>query len=282
MNALSIRRTVLSAVLLLAATQAPAEISKCKDANGQVTYTQSSCPPGTEPLELAAGIPRETGNSFPTDQDFAAKRMSVRAQDLRKKFEACRTPSSAECQEFSQLAYHCKKGMNFQLPECEVMTEFNSVFARKGTRQYAMASEWDRDRCRDTGDQKACERVKCPTGMSLGGTDAEIQACARFRSLPSSDKWAQVAQSFTREGRWQGEYLCLEEAHERDRSGELSASRPVIRVQDIKKIPTQAPTYQVVGKPMLDKVFQSREAAVEAACAASGDWWKRLPEPKGT
>ena len=36
--------------LLLAACAAHADIQKCRDASGQVTYTQGSCPPGTQPV----------------------------------------------------------------------------------------------------------------------------------------------------------------------------------------------------------------------------------------
>jgi uncharacterized protein DUF4124 len=46
--------------LLLAPCVADADILKCKDAAGQVTYTQGSCPPGTQPLEASGSAPSDT------------------------------------------------------------------------------------------------------------------------------------------------------------------------------------------------------------------------------
>ncbi len=53
-------------LLLLAPCVADADILKCKDAAGQVTYTQGSCPPGTQPLEASGTAARETKPSTST------------------------------------------------------------------------------------------------------------------------------------------------------------------------------------------------------------------------
>jgi hypothetical protein len=54
--------------------------------------------------------------------------------------------------------------------------------------------------------------------------------------------------------------------------------RVVIKVADVRKAPTEAPAFRIVGKPEIDRYFQTREAAVDAACKASADWWKKTPE----
>jgi hypothetical protein len=48
---------ILTAVLLLAPRAAEAQVARCKSANGDVTYTQGSCPPGTTPVDAAASAP---------------------------------------------------------------------------------------------------------------------------------------------------------------------------------------------------------------------------------
>ena len=272
-------RAVTSGLLLIFAADASAEIFKCKDANGQIVYTQNACPPGAEPQELPVGIPRDTGSSFQAGEP-PERRLSLKAQALKEKFDACRTPSSAECQEFAQLSYFCKRRTNWGMPECEVMNEFNAAVSNKSGRLYGRSNDWDRERCRETGDQRACESAKCPNSMMLDGTDAEVRACSRFRSLPNTEAWAQISGGVERNARaWQGEYLCLDEKHTQSPLGETTAMRPVIKIQDVRKVETQAPTYKIIGKPELDRYFSSREAAVEAACLAMGDWWKKLPEP---
>ena len=55
-----IRLMSCALLLLLAPCVADAEIRKCKDASGQVTYTQGSCPPGTQPLEASENSSRDT------------------------------------------------------------------------------------------------------------------------------------------------------------------------------------------------------------------------------
>jgi hypothetical protein len=281
MRAIAVHRHLLTIVLLLGAAGASAEISKCRDANGQIVYTQNACPPGTEPLELPVGVPREAGNSFPGADEPPERRMSLKAQALKQKYDACIVPSSAECQEFAQLAHFCEGRANWGLPECEGMNEYKAVFASRRGRRYGDSLSWEREKCRETGDPRACERVKCPTGMMLEGTDAEVRACSRFRSLPNTDTWAQISHGSTyRNGKakWEGEFLCLEESTSKSWNGETSSMRAVIKVQDVSKAPTEAPAFRIIGKPEIDRYFQTREAAVEAACKASADWWKKAPE----
>jgi hypothetical protein len=50
-------------LLLLAPCVADAQVLKCKDAAGQVTYTQGSCPAGTQPLEASESASRDTKSS---------------------------------------------------------------------------------------------------------------------------------------------------------------------------------------------------------------------------
>jgi len=56
---LQVMRWISCALLLLAPCVADAEILRCKDAAGQVTYTQGSCPPGTQPLEASESVSRD-------------------------------------------------------------------------------------------------------------------------------------------------------------------------------------------------------------------------------
>jgi hypothetical protein len=63
---LPVIRWMSCALLLLAPCVADADILKCKDAAGQVTYTQGSCPPGTQPLEASGSVSRDTQSSAPT------------------------------------------------------------------------------------------------------------------------------------------------------------------------------------------------------------------------
>jgi hypothetical protein len=63
---LQVIRWMSCALLLLAPCVADAEILKCKDAAGQVTYTQGSCPTGTQPLEASENVSRDTKSSAST------------------------------------------------------------------------------------------------------------------------------------------------------------------------------------------------------------------------
>jgi hypothetical protein len=63
---LQVIRWMSCALLLLAPCVADAEILKCKDAAGQVTYTQGSCPAGTQPLEASENASRDTKSSAST------------------------------------------------------------------------------------------------------------------------------------------------------------------------------------------------------------------------
>ncbi len=60
-----IRWTTCALAMLLAPCTADADILRCKDAAGQVTYTQGSCPPGTQPLEASESASRDTRPSPP-------------------------------------------------------------------------------------------------------------------------------------------------------------------------------------------------------------------------
>lgn len=48
---------ILTPVLLLAPRAAEAQVTRCKSASGDVTYTQGSCPPGTQPVDAATSAP---------------------------------------------------------------------------------------------------------------------------------------------------------------------------------------------------------------------------------
>lgn len=60
---LPVIRWMSCALLLLAPGVADAEIRKCKDAAGQVTYTQGACPAGTQPLDASESASRDTKSS---------------------------------------------------------------------------------------------------------------------------------------------------------------------------------------------------------------------------
>jgi hypothetical protein len=71
---LQVIRWMSCALLLLAPCVADADILKCKDAAGQVTYTQGSCPPGTQPLDASESVSGDTkpsASTAPLDENHA-------------------------------------------------------------------------------------------------------------------------------------------------------------------------------------------------------------------
>jgi hypothetical protein len=277
MDVRTIHRMLCAGVLLLGAGDAAAQILKCKEASGQVVYTQNSCPPGTQPLDLPEGVTSDPGSSFSPGSN-PTRPLSPRGQQLQKKFQACMSSTSADCQEFQQLGQFCMQRANWDTADCAAMREVNSNFVNEMDRIGNNFKQRARENCSRDGDKKACDQVKCPLDMlMMEGTDAQVRACSKYRSLPSTATWAQVGESKPDLGAWEGEYVCLRLVHTQNPLGQNIAIRPFVNVNAVMD-GGQLQGYKVRTKPRIKTLFATREEAVVAGCEAASGWWKELPD----
>jgi hypothetical protein len=208
-------------LLLLVAGNASAAIQKCKAASGEIIYTQIECPPGTTSVELADGVPENTGSSFRSSATNS--RYSTRSSWLEK----------MDNRDLQMLYRECNGNRMRQLSQC---ADINGMWAERTAvldRQAAIAREQKKALC-EAGDASACEDFSCiqykPTALAnpyipYAGTDTEVRGCSRDRRFPSSPQWAQIFETAEH-----GVFVCLPRLEIRNEIGELLAFRAVLKV----------------------------------------------------
>ncbi len=182
--------------LALGAGTADADILRCKDGAGLVTYTQGSCPAGTQAVNAQAPEAPAVGKVAPPPQASAAAPV----------------PGG--------------------LPPTD-------------------------------------ETPECPATLAAQGSDADVRACAKSRSLPSTPGWAQLRDRFVPMGarkRWTGDYLCLKFVELPQPAGGVARARPLVTVSAAMRGESMAPGFE--SPALKGQVFPTKVAAVEALCAA--------------
>lgn len=110
----------------------------------------------------------------------------------------------------------------------------------------------------------------CRPSLATDGSDADVRACSRERSLSSTTVWAQVSNRFYDFGgqrRWSGDYICLKFVDKPLATGERVRMRPYLTVSSAVRDGAMAPGFEVNTIP--NRTFPTKVAAVEAACAAA-------------
>jgi hypothetical protein len=249
-------RHLTACLLLFTATGVRAEILKCKDAAGNVTYTQGYCPPGTRPAELPEGVAQDIDAS--SSSSGADRRLSPRAAALRSRFAACIDSPHNGCAEYQRLFLWCTEESNLKTPDCVALRELN----------FAVAEERGREAEREQSAANI-EAQNCSPNMLFEGSNASVRACSKFRSLPSTARWAQVKDYPNRTGpgpKWTGEYVCLRFIALPDASGGTLRARPILTIQRELTTSTAGESYRVEN--LRNKMtFPTKEAAVEYGCS---------------
>ncbi len=190
----AILRLPLFGLLALCAGTASADVLRCRDGAGLVTYTQGSCPAGTQPVKTAEG-------------------------------SAAGKPA---------MSVHVSAPAPLPV----------------------------------AGPQPSDETPECPASLSIQGSDADVRACSKSRSLPSTIGWAQLRERFVPVGtrkRWTGDYLCLKFV-EVSSAGTAARARPLVTVSAAMRGDAMAPGFESAA--LKGQVFPTKVAAVEALCAA--------------
>jgi hypothetical protein len=110
----------------------------------------------------------------------------------------------------------------------------------------------------------------CPPTLAADGSDADVRACSKERSLSSTAVWAQVSNRFYDFGgqrRWTGDYICLKFVDKQLATGQRVRMRPYLTVSSAARDGAMTPGFEVNTIP--NKIFPTKVAAVEAACAAA-------------
>jgi hypothetical protein len=112
----------------------------------------------------------------------------------------------------------------------------------------------------------------CRPTLAADGSDADVRACSKERSLSSTPIWAQVSNRFYDFGgqrRWTGDYICLRFVDKHLETGQRMRMRPYLTVSSAARDGAMVPGFEVNTIP--NRIFPTKVAAVEAACAmASG------------
>jgi hypothetical protein len=128
-------RWMSCALLLLAPCVADAEILKCKDAAGQVTYTQGSCPSGTQPLEASEDASRDTkpsASTAPLAEDHANPD-TAKCKDGDK--QAC---ARLRCEDGAILA---KDGSDEEIRDCSRQRSLPSTTSWAQVKQQVIVNQ---------------------------------------------------------------------------------------------------------------------------------------------
>jgi hypothetical protein len=116
----------------------------------------------------------------------------------------------------------------------------------------------------------ASQSETCRPTLAADGSDADVRACSKERSLSNTPFWAQVSNRFYDFGgqrRWTGDYICLKFVEKQLATGQRVRMRPYLTVSSAARDGAMAPGFEVNTIP--NKTFPTKVAAVEAACAAA-------------
>jgi hypothetical protein len=248
--------------LLYATSSSAAEVVKCKSSSGQITYTQSACPPGTSPLDLPDTVPADTGSSSFTRS--SPRTLSPRGAEMKRLSDSCIRPRSAECGQFQEMQRFCARQENWPTADCKALREANQQELEHLTELGNSFRERDEQRCRE-GDEKAC-RAACSIGMDT--PPERIKTCARRLNHEVGRTWAQQGgggKSYV--GRIEGESLsivCFAMVEFRNPVGMMVSMHPFTSVTRY-----QPPGSAAMGYRLDQREFSTLDEAAVAGCEQS-------------
>lgn len=270
-------RILAICLLIFGASGARAGILKCKDAAGNVTYTQAQCPAGTRPADLPDGVTQQDSQASPSNSDGTG--LSPRAEALRMNRDACRQSYDGRiCREFIEFRQLCIQSANQHSPDCAALQELESAQARdfrpsnqgsRGASKPGVTSQAKAEPPPKPKNEAGTPPVVCSPNMAFEGTHESVRDCARSLSLPSTVRWAQVKDFPNESGpgpKWTGHYICLKFVEFPDAQGGTRRVRPYLTVQKAEAAPGSAESYVLMNLRTRNS-FPTKQAAVEHGCA---------------
>lgn len=179
------------ALMILLAFAAPAQagLLKCKAADGSVTYTDTSCPPGTSNQDVSPEI-SAPASSTPSAGN-SDKPLSTAALVFKHKIERClQSQAQADCRPLDVTAEICNDKQGSKSAQCAPFWE-----AVEASRSLALGIDPRsvsslRAACA-SGSQSACVQAACPPNVYNEGSDEQLRACAHQRRMGTSTHWIQ-------------------------------------------------------------------------------------------
>jgi hypothetical protein len=275
----------LTALLGLVLTTSPARaaVLKCKAADGSVTYTQTTCPPGTQNAEFSehSDPNREAGAGDDGSASSKQHLSSYKSAMYRDLALACTEREEADaCEMLSQAIDFCVPEKNWPSAACKSLREGMGAARDK----LSMADPASRQRLREIcaqGGELACKFQECPPSMFINGSDQQVRACAARAGLPVSATWIRLESRTTGDGvtGWfaTSKYVCLKLLERTDSIGDRRTYRESVIVR------VSAPrgggrTITVSSLP--DEEFATPDAAATAGCASTTAARPEVPRPK--
>lgn len=261
----------------LVAPGAEAAVLKCKAKDGTITYTQTTCPPGT----TNADFPEDwnPNKSAPSRGPSTSARGPSTAQGMlyRNAALACIEQKDAEaCNVIDDGANFCKPESNWQAASCVALRE-----GIQSARETMLGSDPEsKRRIREIcakGGRMACEIQECPMDMFTKGTDDQVRACAARAKLPVSGSWVRMD---TNEGgrNITGRYVCLRKVERISPIGERLTYRETITVMSFS--PGNGGPVEHIPSSLPNDKFATADAAATAGCEAKTAPMAEPPKPE--
>ena len=252
--------------MLIGSAPAQAGLLKCRAPDGTVTYTDTSCPPGTSNQD----VPPEFSSRAPSGAAThgADKPLSTAALVFKDKMENClKTESSADCRPLDVAAEICNDKVNSRTSQCIAFWE-----AVDATR--ALALGMDPRRMSDAraacagGDESACIQVACPPNIYNEGSDEQVRACAYRTKTAASTHWLQFDER--RYGQSSSTtFLCMKKQEMVTSWGLKQTFRPQVVV--ISQVPPVGLRAVHKVSSVADEEFATAGEAATAGCAAEAE-----------
>jgi hypothetical protein len=249
---------------------ADAQIVKCRDAQGRLTYTSEKCPAGTQPEALPQDIsPALPDPSRPRPETPTASAAAPASAELRARepfFRECLSSATvtARCEQFEAQRLKCSYSEHWDLAECKVLAELYLKLEHEGqAKRLATLNE----RCRSSArtDRAACEAVDCGFTPYREADTAKIISCARRKQLQVGETWVQFEQHAAGRDHSLGGFVCQQVWRLRSGAGEWGHHRNRFSIE--REFVEGKPTQKLIasGLPLLR--FDSIEEAAKASCA---------------
>ena len=246
------------------ALPAQSGIVKCKSADGGITYTENTCPPGTAPADLPDGVSANSGSSLgnapkPVDSVQAAGHLQAIRECLRSESD-----NSYACQSVNNAVVHCAKPEARATENCAALRQAAAAARAEENLADPESKKRLRQICSEDGGA-ACTVLECPFNTFVEGTDEQIRACSARLQLASSSTWVQLDKSHN--GSYGStKYICLKKFTRINSIGELRPYRQHITV--VSMVPKQGMRAQHTPSNLPGEVFADKNAAATAGCAA--------------
>jgi hypothetical protein len=247
---------------------ADAQIVKCRDAQGRLTYTADKCPAGTQPEALPKDVsPALPDPNRPRPISQSAATIPPMSAELRKReqnFRHCQFfnhHSEPQCADFVALEKHCGSLQHWDEPECRLLVEFYTL---RDAEQSARVKLIRQQRCKHL-DRDACIELGCNYHPTEEPDTSKILECARVRKLAIGRTWAQYDHQHNKDGQWHGRYVCLRAFYLRAGAGQWGYERGFFWVERAVVDGREANHYIVSGR-LGDRIFDSVADAGEAFC----------------